>query len=170
MEIVDYRITEGSDYTWHCFGPNAYRLDSWNGDQDGHTVSIVFDTKTQEVYEVEAFDYKNERAYRMINPIYREAVSKEYIDRDIHDMAWEKEDGTPLRYVDLEVEEDFVEKAKAIIAGEDYSTKVQVPLNLGKDEMYQLMMMAHERDITLNAMVEEVLQFAIESERLKYEL
>ena len=34
MELVDYRITEGSDYCWSCYGPDAYSLDSWNGDQD----------------------------------------------------------------------------------------------------------------------------------------
>ena len=45
MEIVDYRITEGSGYQWQCYGPNAYCLDSWNGEQDGHSLSIIFDTK-----------------------------------------------------------------------------------------------------------------------------
>lgn len=170
MEIVNYRITEGSEYTWNCYGHNAYRLDSWNGNQDGHTVSIVFDTRTQEVYEVTAYDYKNERAYRMMNPSFVETYKNECSDRDVLDVAWEKDDGTPLKYIELEVEEDFVEKAKAIIAGEEYSTNIMVPLTLEKDEMYRLMMMAHERNITLNQMVEEVLEFAIESERLKYEL
>lgn len=49
MELVDYRITEGSDYMWSCYGPNAHRLDSWNGDHDGHSVSIIFDTQSQNV-------------------------------------------------------------------------------------------------------------------------
>jgi hypothetical protein len=40
MEVVDYRITEGSGYSWQCFGANAYCLDSWDGDQDGHSLSI----------------------------------------------------------------------------------------------------------------------------------
>lgn len=75
METCGYRITEGSDFGWDCYGHNAYRLDSWNGDQDGHTVSIVFDTQTQVVYEVEAFDYSRERAYRMINPEYKAAFN-----------------------------------------------------------------------------------------------
>ena len=34
MELVDYRVTEGSDYGWNCYGPNVHMLDSWNGDQD----------------------------------------------------------------------------------------------------------------------------------------
>ena len=71
MEVIDYKITEGSEYLWHCYGEHAYRLDSWNQEQDGHTVSIVFDTRTQEVYEASAYDYGRNRAYRLINPVYR---------------------------------------------------------------------------------------------------
>ena len=168
MEIVDYKITEGSDYTWDCYGYNAYRLDSWNGDQNGHTVSIVFDTRTQEVYEVTAYDYKRERAYRMMNPSFVETYRTECSDRDVLDVAWEKDDGTPLKYTDLEVAEDFIEKARAILADEEYSTNVIVPFNLEKDELYKLMLMAHERNITLNQLVEEILQLQIE--RMKDEV
>ena len=28
MEVIDYKITEGSEYQWSCFGNNAYTLDS----------------------------------------------------------------------------------------------------------------------------------------------
>jgi hypothetical protein len=27
MELVDYRITEGSDYGWNCYGHDAHMLD-----------------------------------------------------------------------------------------------------------------------------------------------
>ena len=69
MEVVDYRITEGSDYTWQCFGEEAkpYTLSAWNGNQDGWSFNITFDTRTQEVYMVESCDYKHQRAYRLIN-------------------------------------------------------------------------------------------------------
>ena len=77
MELVNYRITEGSDYCWQCYGPNAYHLDSWNGDQDGHSFTIVFDTKNQTVYEVQAHDYLHQRAYRMINEEFRKKNKKE---------------------------------------------------------------------------------------------
>ena len=83
MEIIEYRITEGGEYLWDSFGSHAYRLDSWNGDHEGYTISIVFDTKTQEVYMIEAFDYKNERAYRLINPTFRETYMNECSDRAI---------------------------------------------------------------------------------------
>jgi macrodomain Ter protein organizer (MatP/YcbG family) len=36
-----------------------------------------------------------------------------------------------------------------------------VEIDLNREEWYQLMMMAHERDITLNQMVEQLLREAI---------
>ena len=167
MEVVDYRITEGSDYQWQCFGPNAYRLDSWNGEQDGHTVSILFDTKTQEVYQVEAFDYTNERAYRMTNPDYKAEFDAECEDREVIDEAWQRDDGTSVKYVDLDVVGDFVEKASAIVNEEDYDTRVKVPVDFTDDELLIYMKMAHDRDMTFNQFVEEALKAAIDEFKLR---
>lgn len=162
MEVVGYRITEGSDYGWTCFGHNAYTLDSWNGDQEGHTVSIVFDTRTQEVYQALAYDYARERAYRITNPEYKAAFDQEYVNRDILDMAWERDDGTPVKYIDLDVDEDFLDKAYAICNDQEYDTRVQVPVNFTDEELLKYMTIAHERDITFNQLVEEALRLAIE--------
>jgi hypothetical protein len=167
MEIVDYRITEGSDYQWACFGPTAYRLDSWNGDQNGHTVSVLFDTHSQEVYQVEAFDYANERAYRMTNPKYKELFNEECEHREVIDMAWEDDEGNPIKYVDLEVEEDFLDKARAIVNEEDYDTRVQIPVEFSDEELLTYMKMAHERDMTFNEFVEMALQVAIDEIKLR---
>lgn len=157
MEIVDYRITEGSDYGWQCYGHDAYMLDSWNGEHDGHSFTIIFDTKTQEVYEVQAHDYVNQRAYRLINDEYAKKNKKEARKRGIDkDMAWDD-----VNYIDLDVDDDFIQKALAIRAGEVYDTRVQVPLELDKDQMYQLMTMAHEQDKTLNELVEDLLRSMI---------
>lgn len=158
MEVVNYKITEGSAYCWHCYGPNAYSLDSWNRVHDGHTISIVFDTDTQEVYEACAYDYKNNRAYRLINPDYKPDHDEEAAGRGVNSKeAWED-----VNYVDLETDEDFLEKARAIVNDQDYDIRVQVPLTLDKDQMFQLMELAHENDITLNQMVERVLRQEID--------
>ena len=158
MEVVNYRITEGSEYCWVCFGPKAYCLTSWNGEQDGHSLNLVFDTKTQEVYQVDVCDYANQKAYRWTNPTYVQAYKDEAKTRLMdYDYAWDGDDGKPVKYVELEVAEDFIEKATAIVNDEDYDERIQVPLDLNKDELYQLMLQAHERDITLNQLVIEVL-------------
>lgn len=162
MEIVDYRITEGSDYGWQCYGHDAYMLDSWNGEHDGHSFTIIFDTKTQEVYEVQAHDYVNQRAYRLINEDYARKNKKEAKKRGVNkDEAWDDVD-----YIDLDVDDDFIQKALAIRAGEVYDTRVQVPLELDKDQMYQLMTMAHEQDKTLNQLVEDILRQMISDKTL----
>jgi hypothetical protein len=158
MEVVNYRITEGGDYGWQCYGPNAYRLDSWNQDQDGHSVSIVFDTQTQTVCEVTAYDYSRERAYRLINPDYREAHANEAVYRGVEaNEAWDE-----VNYVDLETAEDFLDKASAIVADQDYDTRVEVPLELDEATLFGLMRMAHEQDITLNQLVENIVRAEID--------
>jgi hypothetical protein len=162
MEIVDYRITEGSDYCWNCYGHNAHMLDSWNGEQDGHSFTVIFDTKTQVVYEVQAHDYVHQRAYRMINPDFLKKLKKEAKKRDVSkDEAWDGVD-----YTDIEVYDDFIQKCLAIRAGEDYDTRVSVPLELEDDQMFELMRMAHEQDITLNQLVERLLRRVIDREEI----
>jgi hypothetical protein len=163
MEICNYKITEGSDYCWQCYGPHAYRLDSWNQDQEGHTVSIVFDTRTHVVYEASAYDYKRNRAYRLINPDYKFAHDDEAAGRGVDiNQAWDD-----VNYIDLDVDDDFIQKALAIVADEDYDTRVEVPLTLPDDVLFELMKLAHERDVTLNQLVEEVLWTAIRAEEAK---
>ena len=158
MEIVDYRITEGGDYTWGCYGYKAYSLDSWNGDQNGHSLTIIFDTDTQEVYEVQAHDYLHNRAYRLINPEYKDDHDDEASKRGIEAKeAWDD-----VNYVDLETEEDFLEKAQAIVNEEDYDTRVQIPVEFTDDELLTYMKMAHDRDMTFNQFVEEALRTQIE--------
>lgn len=158
MELVDYKITDGSNYGWQCFGYNAYSLDSWIGDQAGYTFSITFDTKDQTVYQVEAFDYKHNRAYRMINPTHQPQHLAEATARNVNaNEAWEG-----VGFVDLEVVDDFIQKCLAIKTGEDYDTRVSIPLDFTDEELLKYMTMAHERDMTFNDFVEEALRYAIE--------
>jgi hypothetical protein len=162
METVDYKITEGSDYCWNCFGPNSYRLDSWNQDQNGHTVAIVFDTRTQIVYEANAYDYRNNRAYRLINPDFKSAHNDEAKERGVlENQAWDE-----VEYIDLDVEEDFLEKARAIVSEEDYDTRVQMQVEFSDEDLLVYMKIAHERDITFNKLVEIALQEAIDQHRM----
>lgn len=154
MEVVDYRITEGSTFCWQCYGSNAYSLDSWNGDHDGYSFTIIFDTKTQVVYEVQSHDYKNQRAYRRVNPDFKFERDVESANRNVSlEEAWDN-----VSYVDLEADDDWIQKALAIIAGEDYDTRVSIPLDLDDDILLQLMKMAHERDLTFNEFIEGVLR------------
>jgi len=162
MELVDYRITEGSEYCWQCYGPDAYTLDSWNGDQNGHSFCIIFDNKTQVVYEVQAHDYVHNRAYRLINPDFQSDHSDESEERGISvNNAWDD-----VKYIDLDVDDDFFQKALAIREGEDYDTRVQIQVEFDDAELLEYMKIAHDRDITFNQLVEIALQEAIDQHRM----
>lgn len=52
---------------------------------------------------------------------------------------------------------DIVKKIKAVKRGEPYPTSVEVEVDLDDHEWLQLMTEAHERDITLNQYVEQIL-------------
>lgn len=146
MTLINYRISEGNDYTWHCFGDNAYMLDSWDGDHSGYSTSIMFDTKTQVVYQVEVHDYKRQQAYRYTNPDYRAA----------HAAAEKSRESTRFdEYptTELEVADDWLSKASAIAAYEDYDTGILVPLDFTDAELMPLFKAAHDADMSFNAYV-----------------
>lgn len=155
MECVEYKISETAEYLWACYGPNAMSMDYWNDRNDfgGVSINIVFDKKTQRVYEMQAWDYGLSREYRWIEPDVKDIMKAESNQRGIPF-------GTSIddrKFIDLETSEDMMEKARAIFTGETYDSRIQIPLTLNDDEMLQLMTLAHEADMTLNQFVEKVL-------------
>jgi len=154
LEVVNYRVTEGSNFLWNCYGPDSYSLDSWDHKHDGSSFTITFDTRTQRVYEVQAHDYKNQRAYRLIDPEFYPIMQQEAEYRNINKKeAWED-----VNYVDLESVDDWLQKAIAIAAGDDYDTRVTIPLELDDADLLTLMKQAHAADLTFNEFVEDVLR------------
>lgn len=157
MDMVQYRITEGSNYGWECFGYNAYTLSSWDGDHSGTSFNITFDTKDQTVFMIEAHDFANDRAYRWFAPTYQSRYMQEASRRGTTDEAWED-----VQYVDLEVLDDWFEKATAIYNKEPYDQRVQMPIDFTDEELLKYMKAAHDKDMTFNQFVEEALRHAID--------
>jgi Arc/MetJ family transcription regulator len=121
---------------------------------------MTFDTRTQTVYEVQVCDFANSRAYRMINPEYQLEFNVELANRGINDCAWDN-----VNWTDLEVDDDFIQKAMAIKAGETYDTRISVPLDFTDAELLKYMSMAHELDMKFNDFVEQALREAIEQHK-----
>jgi hypothetical protein len=145
MELVDCRITEGSDYYTNI--PGLYSLSAWNEQQDGWSFFVAFDPKdNQRVYVVEACDYARNRAYRLKDP----------------DILLDKQAWDDVEFVELDVDDDFIQKALAIKSGEEYDDRVSVPLDLPDDVMFTLMKQAHAEDITFNQHMENILRAACE--------
>jgi hypothetical protein len=136
-------------------------LSSWNGihGRGGYSTEIVFDTKTQTVYEVSAYDFTNDRAYRVINPGYAKAHAEEAATRGVDmNTAWDGVD-----YTDLDVEEDFLEKATAIVNGQDYDTRVMISLELDSELEIEIYRRAHQLDMTVNDYIQMALVELIKS-------
>lgn len=163
LSCIDYHITESSQFLWACYGENALTIDSWNGKHgtEGRSASCVFDTETAEVYEVTAWDYKNNREYRWINPDFLQDYKDEFASRGI-DFSHSFDD---RKFIDLEVVEDILEKTKAIMNGEDYDTRVIIQLELSSQEEMLLMRAAHAADVTVNEFVERILEAEIAKHR-----
>ena len=159
LEVIDYRITEGWDYQWKCFGDNAYGMDHHDPDRTENSFTIIFDKKNKTVYSVEAHDYQNERSYRLLHPDFAQAHKAECEERGIDDLAWEH-----VKFTDLETEEDWLEKARAIFAGEPYDTRISIPLDLPDHELLQIFMLAHKVDMTFNDYVEKILREMLENQ------
>jgi len=164
MEAIQYKVSEGSEYGWLCYGPDARSMDYWNGQHAGGiSVCCVFDSKTQFVYEMQAWDDAAGLEYRWIHPGYIESNAAEAANRGV-DFYQSYDDH---KFTDLEVAEDILEKATAMVAGLDYDKRVIVQLNLDDASKMLLMEMAHEADMSLNHYVEHILR--LEMERLQAE-
>jgi|688.fasta_scaffold131950_7 hypothetical protein len=158
LEVVDYRINEGYHYQWKCYGSDAYGFEIFQN-QDSHSATMVFDLKNQTVYQIEAHDLKNHRSYRWIHPDFRSAHSQEVIDKlgsKDKDVAYDD-----VHFIDLEVENDILEKTRAIVHEEDYDARVKIPVEFSDEELLKYMKMAHELDITFNQLIENALREAV---------
>lgn len=148
-EVFNYKITDGSEYQWNCFGSNARFLDFEN---DYATASVIFDSKTQVVYQGEVWPKnKGERPYRYVNPDYSDSLKNEAEEKEIdNSIAFDN-----TKFIDLEVHEDFLEKGLAIWNNLPFDKRIQIPIE--EDLFYDLAKQAHYRDITINSLVEEIL-------------
>jgi actin-related protein len=150
-------ITEGYQYQWQCFGTSVFSLESHI--EDRCSVSMIFDTRNQMVYQMEAHDYIRRRSYRWTNPDYAEKFNleaQEKLKENDRNIAYDD-----VKFVDLDESKDMLTKANAIHCGQEYDTRVSVPIDLNYDELFLLMKSAHEKDITLNQLVEQILTVAI---------
>lgn len=158
-QALDHKIVGGSGYQWNCY-PEARFMDY---ESDHAHACVLFSTETQVIYCAEINDKSNQyKPYRWLNPDYKDEYLVEAKDRGVNpNTAWDDTD-----WYDLELSEDWLEKANAIFNGQEFDDRVQIQVDLENDVILQLSMEAHKRDITLNKMMELVLQNAIDHHRV----
>ena len=146
LNVIGYRIHDKFIAERPIFGDLACEVTYAN---DTCFLNCAFDLVTQEVFEIVAEDYTNKRYYRWTQEDFRD----------------KQDNKTTLmltaEYCELEVAEDILAKADAIISGRDYSTKVSVPINLTDEEFLHFAKAAHELDITFNQLVEKAIKQAM---------
>jgi len=158
-EKLNHKIVSGSDYQWNCY-PNARYMEY---ESDYAHVTVIFSTANQEVYEAEVSVKRDAwsedmRPYRWLNPDSKDFMIAEAEQRNIDwQQAWDD-----VKWIDLDVEEDFFEKCIAIFNGQGFDKRVQVPIDLDNDTLLKLFTEAHKRDITLNQLITEILQKMID--------
>ena len=68
---INWQIGEGYEYCWECYGQNVCGLD-WGKEDLSASAVMVYDTKTNKVYEMSVWDCRDEKTkvYRWIRPEY----------------------------------------------------------------------------------------------------
>jgi len=160
LEASGYKITGGGEYCWTCYGFDAHYIDCAN-EELICTSFIVFDTKTQIVYEVGVWDELNSREYVWRNPSHIASYNEEYTKRN------QLNNYTPEHpAIELDLSEDMLEKLTAIFKGEAYDTRIMVSLDLDDDTRKGLEAMALEQNITMDRLVEKILLEFIEKKQM----
>lgn len=85
MTTIDFKISEGFEYGWDCYGPNAYSI-GWQEKRGNLWASagLVYDSENQKVYELSVWDEINNKVYRWIDPKFIPKVKKEYKQRSLN--------------------------------------------------------------------------------------
>lgn len=104
LKASNYNIQDGSEYLWTSYGKNVRSIDCGNFTQwssDYWQSSVIFDTKTQFVYEVKVFDEGPKKAaYRWIAPDYVKKNKAEHKRR-----GFRFEDACGIDFIDLTAKE-----------------------------------------------------------------
>ena len=145
LKAIDYKITDCSDYCWDCYGDGIRSMDSYNLRLS--ECSAIFTKNGGKIRELTMHDYKNRRSYRWTDPKFEQARKDEALAIGAADnVAY---DG--VEFIELEVIEDMLEKMTAVSRGEEYDTRIMIPLDMTDKEFLEVARAAHALDITINA-------------------
>jgi hypothetical protein len=160
---LDHRISEGSEYQWKCYGPRARYMDYTSNHAD---ITVIYDTATQDIYEATTCpkdENGNVGVYRWINPEHKARYLSEANRRGVdHTKAWDD-----VEWCDLDVAEDWLEKATAIFNNQPYNDDVLVSVEMEDHEWLKIAFAAHEKNMTLNAFINQALRHSLAIEELR---
>ena len=157
----NYHISGGEQFMWKCYPDARYLTLS----SEHAEVSVLYSTVDQTVYEAtvdvapgvntDLAALEDVLVYRWMNPEWKEAHDIESVERGFDP----KNAFDDIEWVDLEVEDDFLSKARNMFDGKfDFDKRVQVEIDLPDDLILFIAKQAHELDITFNQYISQLLE------------
>jgi len=156
LNVISYNIHDKSFLENSIYNQETDLVCEISYGNSDHYLTCIFDVVSQEILEMTAEDYAQSNYYRWTTTDFAELQEKDT------NLAGRK-------YCQLEVAEDMLEKASAIVDGRYYDTRVSVPFELSDEDFMVFAKTAHEKDITFNQLVEKALRAAIDNNSLKKE-
>jgi hypothetical protein len=160
LKLFDYRISEGGQFLWKCFGDNVWTLDFNSPDDYRNGVSVTYDTVTTKVYYLSFSCAVGDTSYIWVDPDYEVAYGKERKARNIESTDCQ-----------CYSKESFLTMALDAYKGKtpDFDLSLDVDLNLDQDDYQVLLIMAKQRGMTFDELVNEVFEDALYDLKTKAE-
>lgn len=153
MRCIQHRITGGSAHLWTCY-PGGWHYEC---DNDKAGLTLIANCDAGVVYEANIIPNSTGAAYRWINPDYVLAFREESARLD---LDWE-EALQGEKWVDVQNFDEFLAKA-AQIRDDLLPPQVDVDLTLDDDVVLSLALAAHEKGITLNEHITDVMRAIVD--------
>jgi hypothetical protein len=153
LKLFDYKISDGSEFQWGCFGPNARYLDFNSDTCIQNSVSVLYDTITTKVYQMDFCCESVEGVYTWVDPKYEVAHARECLRRGIEGNKYQ-----------CYSKESFLTMALDAYHGRtpDTDLALDVDVDLSAGDIHQLHLIAESKGITFDELVNEVLAQELE--------
>lgn len=151
LQAVNYQINESSNFLWRCFGDGVKLLDTVVLDE-GISASCTFHPTTRKVFSIELWcDCVDanllKETYTWIDPEFLELYKEEHLKR-----------GVALDDIVLPLEDILTKIRQA------FRTEIEtLDVNIDPELHLELFKLAHERDISFNEYIVEILRKQIDN-------
>lgn len=113
--------------------------------------SVYFNQTSGDVYMIQvSSNQENDSEYKWINPDYEKDCDEYHLKNGIRVLSLD----------------DFVDRVEYIMSGEKIEEWANVEIQLTTEEFNTLSMLAHQKNITFNQLVNKILEDYIENKKL----
>lgn len=143
LDAIDYRIAVGGTFD------NSRNVRFITTNIVGNVcATMLFDKIDKHPLFVGLIDFNHNRAYSYIDALYEGGLPPEIDNIDCIDIEFD----------------DIIEKIRGAIVDGYYDPRIKITIELPEDQITKMAIEAHQRDITLNQLMNEVMVAALEQE------